>query len=133
MLYVGLSRLPPRLTARVPFGLEEVVDPSKVSDLHFYKDPKVTPGWFAGRLSAPHSKAAVGIDRTPQRIICYECGKQFRTAALLAEHAQRHRKTQAKAAKARRAKDAAKAKRAKEAAKAKRAKNAKRKRSGRKA
>ena len=97
-------------TVPVP-GAREVVDPSNIFYLHF-KDPKVTPGWFAGRISAPHSKAAVGIDRTPQRIICYECGKQFRTAALPAEHAQRHRKTQAKAAKAKRAKEAAKAKRA---------------------
>ena len=45
------------------------------------------------------------LDRTPQRIICYECGKRFRTAAVLAEHAQRHRKTEAKAAKAKRAKN----------------------------
>ena len=38
----------------------EVVNPSIISHLHF-KDPKVTPGWFSGRLSAaPHSKAAVG-------------------------------------------------------------------------
>ena len=43
-----------------------------------------------------------GIDRTPQRIICYECGKQMQTAALLAEHAGKHRKTKAKRAKRKR-------------------------------
>ena len=45
-----------------------------------------------------------GIDCTPQRITCYECGKAMRTAALLAEHAEKHRKTKAKLMRAKRAK-----------------------------
>ena len=44
-----------RIPGTVP-GVREVVDPSKMSYLHF-KDPKVTPGWFAGRLSNEGRKA----------------------------------------------------------------------------